>query len=205
MIQSTNCPENYNTNIFKNCEIGDYAKSVIRGWGKIQSFSDINKSMVFIEFDNTIAQFYNDGRSRRSDKYPEIIEIQQKNKNSYVIFADGDILKIDESYYQKCLYDEHGRVYPSKSIAHKAYQLILQHQLKVKYLMNREPNYVPNWNDTSPKYYVYFSHEYKCWSIGYVYIHDCGHVYMPYWVAEELKNDLNCGKINFNILGNKNE
>ena len=67
--------------------------------------------------------------------------------------------------------------------------------LFIEFLKNHAPNFVPDWDTTQPKYYVYLSHEYKCWGIGQDIIEDSNQIYMPCSVCQELINKLNLGEI----------
>ena len=76
----------------------------------------------------------------------------------------------------------------------------IEEQLKrntifANFLKKHDPDYIPDWNTTDPKYYIYFSHEYKCWSIGYEQINDFGVIYMPHTVCKKLLKELNSGNI----------
>jgi len=63
------------------------------------------------------------------------------------------------------------------------------------FLKKHDPDYIPNWNTTTLKHYLYFSHEYKCWGIGYEQINDSGVIYMPHDVCKKLLKKLNSGEM----------
>lgn len=78
------------------------------------------------------------------------------------------------------------------SLSQKSYieQQLRKINLFTKFLKKHAPNFVPDWTTTEPKYYVYFSHEYKCWNIGQLLIEDANQIYMPCSVCQKLINKL---------------
>lgn len=88
-----------------------------------------------------------------------------------------------------------GREYQTKEIAHRAADLMVEHNRLLAYVFEHAPYYTPNWdNIDDEKWFVYFNYDDSKWMADYTRLdRTVGTVYMPKEVADDLANKLQAG------------
>ncbi len=115
---------------------------------------------------------------------------------TYFINGNGNIVQATK----ECVvydYVNSGRAFDTKEKAEKARDIMVKHDIILKYVIDHAPDYEPDW--TNPNEYKWFV-EYKCEHRKYIAdwwsnYRPVGLVFMPKSVAEKLADDLNNNRI----------
>ena len=95
------------------------------------------------------------------------------------------------------IYLEFGRAFDTHAKAEKALKIMKTHDIILKYVIDKAPDYEPDWDDgEEEKLSVGFDYNLGGWDIYYFHNRKClGEIYMPKWVAKQLADDLNHNRI----------
>jgi hypothetical protein len=112
----------------------------------------------------------------------------------YFVNGNGVIVKADE----KCIltdYVQAGRAFNTTKKAEKARDIMVKHDIILKYVIDHAPDYEPTEFECHS---VYLDKEEDLWyGISVDLETEVGTILMPEWVAEKLADDLNNNRIDF--------
>lgn len=143
-------------------------------------------------------------KKRIEKEEKELIELKEIKEKLYeslsgnhVINGDGQVYNGHHNKWIENLCKV-GRGFDNKEKAEKARNIMVKHDIILKYVIDHEPDYEPNWNDCNDYKYsvVYHSGERQWIKDCFVFFNPFGMIVMPEWVAEKLADDLNNNRIN---------
>ena len=121
----------------------------------------------------------------------QLVEKYEPKLGEYYIYGNGVIRDIFGKVVE---YTAVGRAFDTKEKAEKARDIMVKHDIILKYVIDHDPDYEFDEKNLRNNYYLtYFNGK---WTVGsLVQFYHFGTVYMPRWVAEKLVDDLNNNRI----------
>jgi hypothetical protein len=153
-----------------------------------------------VEYYNTKNKKENvmEGRIEELEKELAALKAQLGKKyepkpGNYCILGDGYIEYLDDWGN----YAKNGRAFDTKEKAEKARDIMVKHDIILKYVIDHTPNYATDWNNFAEKKWVInYCVESKKWDIEFWEAYNSfGMIVMPKWVAKKLADDLNNNRI----------
>lgn len=163
---------------FSNVKVGDKVKSVLRGWGKV-SVARLGTFCVNFGEPYNWDWFWNDGRKRKTDENPEIIDLRKKEWEPKCgeYFVDGT----------------EGRTFNTREQAKIAKVIFRKFQRQLVWIFENYPEYDP----FSKSYYynVCYNNDLNEWDVVYVPTMHGMELKMPEHIAKKLAKKLNSGEV----------
>jgi len=185
--------------MLENIKVNDRVKSVISGWGTV-AHNYVNLvlelSQVCVRFDNgQVKKFCPDGRHRKDDLNPEIVEVVPSKwypkEGNVDLHGDGKISELHEYNYAIA-----GRSYQTESQAMIARRLLTPIQRQLTWLFEHCPDYNPE--DENNRWYIYYDYVNEMYDAQHESVphkKSINVIYMPIGIACTFCDELNLGRV----------
>lgn len=116
---------------------------------------------------------------------------------NYIVQGGGTVFDLADGYLDDGAYTKNGRAFDTRDKAEKASDIMVKHDIILKYVIDHAPNYEPNEYDCAS---IFFCRDSGKWKR--VLASDTGEcvgtILMPIKIADKLADDLNNDRIDFN-------
>jgi len=183
--------------MLENIKVNDRVKSVLSEWGTVTHNHvnlDMDLTRVCIRFDNgQLKKFHPDGRHRRDDLNPEIVDVVSQKwgpkEGKVDLHGDGMISRRHAYNYAIA-----GRSYQTESQAMIARRFLTPIQRQLAWLFEHCPDYDPE--KTSDTWFINYNHNTAEFKTGqHEFSALLGILYMPEHIAKELCSKMNSEQV----------
>jgi len=116
---------------------------------------------------------------------------------NYIVQGSRTVFDLADGYLDDGAYTKNGRAFDTRDKAEKASDIMVKHDIILKYVIDHAPNYEPNEYDCAS---IFFCRDSGKWKR--VLASDTGEcvgtILMPIKIADKLADDLNNDRIDFN-------